>query len=67
MQHNSTQGKYLVPVLYPEDFNDGCNCEAAEICLDPLASLSHAQTMIEHMVYQSGPNLIRQLDATPVN
>src|SRR4029434_8054746 len=49
----------FVPVLHPEGSNDGSNCEAAEIWLDTLASLPHAQTMIEHMVYHSGPNLIR--------
>ena len=49
----------FVPVLHPEVSNDGSNCEAAEIWLDPLASLPHAQTMVEHMVYHSGPNLIR--------
>src|SRR4029434_3241064 len=60
MQYYSTQGKYiLVPVLYPKGSNDGSNCEVDEIWLDPLASLPHAQTMVEHMVYHSGPNLIR--------
>ena len=49
----------FVPVLHPEVSNDGSNCEAAEIWLDTLASLPHAQTMVEHMVYHSGPNLIR--------
>ncbi|CAB1418184.1 unnamed protein product [Pleuronectes platessa] len=38
---------------------DGSNCEAAEVWFDPLASPPHAQTMVEHMVYHSGPNLIR--------
>src|SRR4029434_3417781 len=49
----------FVPVLHPEVSNDGSNCEAAEIWLDTLASLPHVQTMVEHMVYHSGPNLIR--------
>ena len=38
----------FVPVLHPEVSNDGSNCEAAEVRLDPLASLPHAQTMVEH-------------------
>src|SRR4029434_7790706 len=49
----------FVPVLHLEGSNDGSNCEAAEIWLDTLASLPRAQTMVEHMVYHSGPNLIR--------
>src|SRR4029434_7460166 len=36
----------FVPVLHPEGSNDGSNCEAAEIWLDTLASLPHAQTMV---------------------
>src|SRR4029434_1163945 len=49
----------FVPVLHPEGSNDGSNCEAAEIWLDTLASLLHALTMVEHMVYHSGTNLNR--------
>src|SRR4029434_3442151 len=33
--------------------------EAAYIWLNPLASLLHGQTMVDHMVDHSGPNLIR--------
>ena len=55
----------FVPVLHPEASNDGSNCEAAEIWLDPLASLPHVQTMVKHMVYHSGPNLIRDDHSPP--
>src|SRR4029434_3816675 len=42
-----------------DEKDDGSNCEAAEIWLDTQASLPRAQTMVELMVYHSGPNLIR--------
>ena len=51
----------FVPVLHPEVSNDGSNCEAAEIWLNPLASLLHGQTMVDHMVDHSGPSEIMAL------
>ena len=42
----------FVPVLHPGGSNDGSNWEAAYVWLNP-------QTMVEHMVYHSRPNLIR--------
>src|SRR4029434_5992870 len=38
---------------------NGCNREAAYIWLNPLASLLHGQTMVDHRVDHSGLNLIR--------
>src|SRR4029434_2296412 len=44
-----TRAKLSQPIMY----------EAAYVWLNPLASLLHGQTMVDHMVDHSGPNLIR--------
>ena len=66
LQYYSTKGKYFVPVLHPERPDDDSYRKTAEIRLDPLASLPHAQTMVEHMVNDSCSNLIGD-DGSPVH
>ena len=53
----------VIAVLNPDCPNDGRHCEAAEVWLEPQASLPHVQPMVEHMVPYSSTDLIGDLNS----